>query len=417
MGRAADRDVEDAASMEEVPAGGPLRREIGWILQAALFIFTFTVAIGVLNGTDIVDFDYKAVLAHVHSGTLGWLTMSVFAASLWLFSAGRGLSPALSVSARVLAAGAVISIPLYIAAFLTTYGILRPLAGSLVLAEIAGFFLWTALRVRSAALSTVHLGVLAAMATSVMGGIPGVLWGYEIATGAKLLNAGAIDAHPGTMVIGFLVPVGMALTEWAFCWPEPPRASRGGSVQMGLLFAGGALLEVGLITDITALVVLTVPFELAALVIFQRRMWPYLHSIQLDRQRFAAFSAIWTTINLGLFFFLVGRYSDGFEFVPRDEILALDHVMFIGVMTNAVFGVVNAAGEESKRLAWADHYVLAGMNLGLGFFAVGLFGDISELKQAFTPIIGASIVLGLVTYTLRIRDGPRASAVGTPARA
>ena len=33
--------------------------------------------IGILNGTDLVDFDRKVVLSHVHAGTLGWITTSV----------------------------------------------------------------------------------------------------------------------------------------------------------------------------------------------------------------------------------------------------------------------------------------------------------------------------------------------------
>ncbi|MCP4223678.1 MAG: hypothetical protein GY773_10080, partial [Actinomycetia bacterium] len=59
--------------------------EIRTLLLAAMVFFVFTIGIGILNGSDIVDFDRKRILGHVHSGTLGWLTLSVFAASLWLF--------------------------------------------------------------------------------------------------------------------------------------------------------------------------------------------------------------------------------------------------------------------------------------------------------------------------------------------
>ena len=73
-------------------ASHPLRREIRLLLTAALALFVFTVVVGILNGTDIVDFKHKVLLTHVHVGTLGWITMSVFASTLWLF--GREATPA-----------------------------------------------------------------------------------------------------------------------------------------------------------------------------------------------------------------------------------------------------------------------------------------------------------------------------------
>ena len=65
----------------------PLRSEVRLLLQVAMVVFVWTVGIGILNGLDVVDFDRKVVLSHVHAGTLGWITTSVFAASLWLFGA------------------------------------------------------------------------------------------------------------------------------------------------------------------------------------------------------------------------------------------------------------------------------------------------------------------------------------------
>ena len=59
----------------------PLRREVRLLLQVAMAVFVWTVGIGILNGTDVVDFDRKVLLSHVHAGTLGWITTSVFAAS------------------------------------------------------------------------------------------------------------------------------------------------------------------------------------------------------------------------------------------------------------------------------------------------------------------------------------------------
>ena len=66
----------------------PYGSEVRLLLRAALLLFTFTVVVGILNGTDLVNFDRKVLLTHVHAGTLGWITLSVFAGSIWLFSLG-----------------------------------------------------------------------------------------------------------------------------------------------------------------------------------------------------------------------------------------------------------------------------------------------------------------------------------------
>ena len=47
------------------------------LLQVAMVVFVWTIGIGILNGTDVVDFDRKVLLSHVHAGTLGWITTSV----------------------------------------------------------------------------------------------------------------------------------------------------------------------------------------------------------------------------------------------------------------------------------------------------------------------------------------------------
>lgn len=47
--------------------------------------FIYTVVIGTLNGIDAVTFERKALMAHLHVGTLAWITTAVFAGALILF--------------------------------------------------------------------------------------------------------------------------------------------------------------------------------------------------------------------------------------------------------------------------------------------------------------------------------------------
>jgi len=387
---------------------GPLHREIGIMLQAALLIFVFTVVIGILNGTDVVDFQKRTLLAHVHAGTLGWITMGVFAASLWLFSQGDRPGRGSMLAARLLVGAAVLALPLYAITFMFTQGIVRPILGGMALAVIVGFLAWVIERLRHIdALTTPHWGFLAANGTSVVGGVLGVLLGLKIATGWSVLPDGGSDAHPGTMVVGFLIPMGLALCEWALTWPNPAAAGRLGRAQMALPFAGGVMLTIGLLLDFIPLVAISPLLEIAGLVIFLKRMWPHLRRVRWTARapgRLAAVSALAIVFNIALIQYFVARYAGNFDDVPKHQLLALDHTMFIGVMTNAIFALLLAT-TDAKDAPWrrVDHVVFYGMDVGLLVFVVGLLADVTILKQVSTPVIGSAILLAIATFTYRLQ--------------
>ena len=234
----------------------PYRSQIRLLLGTALAMFVFTVVIGILNGTDLVDFERKVLLTHVHVGTLAWITLSVFASTLWLF-AEEALEGVADTWARIGAPLAAATVVAYNLAFLTTTGYVRPVLGALAAASILGWFAWAVGLARGRAVSVPMWGLLAALATSVTGGILGVLYGILITSSgdAKVLPSGGEDAHPATMVVGFLVPVGMAVVEW---WLRPDearaKATRAGFWQMALLFLGGFTLMLGVLLDVVPLI-------------------------------------------------------------------------------------------------------------------------------------------------------------------
>src|SRR5688572_10759611 len=161
--------------MAAAPTRPQLWPEIRVLVLAAMAFFTFTIVIGILNGTDLGEFDQRRILGHVHGGTLGWLTLSVFAAALWLFGEGRAVAPRERTVIRVIAGAAIAGFGVYIYAFSTTYGNLRPIMGTASTLVIAGMFLWVLYRSRGLALSVPHWGFLAALGTSIVGGVLGVL--------------------------------------------------------------------------------------------------------------------------------------------------------------------------------------------------------------------------------------------------
>ena len=401
--------------------GHPYRGSIRLLFSAALLLFIFTVVIGILNGTDIVDFERKVLLAHVHVGTLAWITLSVFASTLWLFADER-LEGALDGWARFGSQLAVATVVVYNVAFLTTTGWARPIIGAAAAATILGWFVWAIVMARRGPISVPMWGLLAALATSVTGGVLGVLYGILVASSgdAKVLPSGGEDAHPATMVVGFLVPVGMAVVEW---WLRPDearmKASRAGVIQMGLLFLGGFTLMLGVLMDAVPLITLNLPFEIVAVGIFLKRNWASLRSVGWDEAQpppFLAASAVAIVWNLGMLIYLIGKYADDFDLAPTRLLLALDHVMFIGVLTNALFAQLRAATSARAALApWADRVVFWSVNVGLIFFWTGFVLDESWPKRMGTPVMGLGILLAVGVYGARLLSD-REVTTSTPAR-
>ena len=403
--------------------------EIRWLLQSAMLFFVFVAAIGILNGTDLVDFEHDELLTHVHAGTLGWITMSVFAATLWLF-AGTGASAVqpgalMARVASVLAYGAILSILLYVYQFWTTVGLNRPRAGMAAGGVIVLFLIWALLRARTLPLSVPRLGILVAVATSVVGAVLGILGGLQLATGDTYLPDGGFDAHPATMVLGFLVPVGMGLAEWSLDPASSERpATRSGVAQMLLLFTGSMLLMIGLLVDLAPLVGLSLPFEVASVVLFLRRLWPLLRATEWrvpGPGRHSTMTALALVADLALFVYLIVRYQGNLDDTPEGEILALDHTMFVGVLTNVLFAMIHFTTARSASF-WqrTDHLVFWGMNIGLIGFAPGLFFDVTLLKRVFTPLMGLAIFLGVAVFSARLHrpvtesTDPAAQAAAVP---
>jgi hypothetical protein len=390
-----------------VDGGHPLRGEVKLLLQVAMVVFVWTVVIGILNGTDIVDFDRNVLLSHVHAGTLGWITTSVIAACLWLF--GTAGSEGEIRAGRWLGRATVVVLPVFAITFAFTTEDPRAVLGALAMLVIVGTLAWVVVRARRIEVSTVHLGFLAAVATSVVGAVIGVLVAAEMATGRDVIGDGGYDAHPATMVVGFLVPVGMALAEWGLRGSASGRAGRLGWAQMGLPFAGGVLLMLGLLLDIDPLPPLATIIELVGVGIFFKRMWPELRAVVWgDRTpgRYAAAAALAIIVNIIFLNYVVGANGGDIDAAPMHQILALDHTMFIGVVTNALFALHLVATAGRTRWPQLDRYVFVGMNAGLAVFVVALLAESTWMMRIATPVLGLAILAGLLDRTLALQGTP-----------
>jgi hypothetical protein len=273
---------------------------------------------------------------------------------------------------------------------------------------IAAFFGWVAWRSRGERLSVPQWGFLAALGTSISGGVLGVLLGVQLVTAKVDFPSGLEDAHPATMVVGFLVPVALAMVEWAFFFPRPPVATRAGKVQMIFPFAGGLVLMIALLIDVTPLAPVAVLLEIVGIIIFVVRLWPRFREVDFmaaTPHRHALMGAVGVVFVIGLAQFFIARYDGDFDKVPPNELLALDHAEFIGAMTNSIFAMIIAATFVSRRDARLDHAVFFLVNIGIIGFVIGLLGDVTFIKRLFAPIMGIGLLIGLGTYAWRLLPG------------
>jgi hypothetical protein len=390
------------------------RGTLGWAQWARLLyltaigLFVVTVIIGILNGLDIVEFPRDTLLTHVHAGTVGWITLGIVASAFWLFRAA---------DARLAIALAAL-VPLYAAAFYTGNLPARAITGTALLLAIAWLIVWTWQTYLAGERSLPRLGVALGLTTFTYGSIIGVLLQIQFATGNGWLSGDAVGAHAAAMVFAYVVLSTMALIEWRLLGTTD--LPRGGLVQFGALFLGGLILSVGLLVGAGqaagGLYLLT---QLVAVVLFVGRVIPRVLRIGwMDggADRAAGGASLWVIVALGLFMYVVSLFvtTPDVSAIPTGVLVASDHAVFIGVVTNLLFGVIARFGSSvPDRFAAAAHGVFWGLNAGLAVFLVGLIVESPELKRIGSPVMGIAILVGLAALALRLwpmrpEDAPQA---------
>lgn len=368
------------------------------LFRSALLIFLVTIVIGILNGMGVWEPSREMLLTHVHAGTLGWITLSVFGAVILIFG-GDG--------SRNVAIFAVAATVLYVIAFATTTGVFRPIAGTLELVAIVWMLAWVSRRYGSSGKSTGQLGILLAMVSLTIGAILGVLLGLFIARGAipglsDDVARSLAGAHPPAMLIGYLVLAGAAIVHWLLDGPE----TKAGRFVMWALFTGGVAANLAFILDVDALIQVATLLEVVSIVTFTVHMWGRIKPSTWAEGRmdnFARLASIFLLVGVGLLVYVVQLFLSG-ELDPETGagpirvVLAFDHAMFIGVMTNALFALVarSATKPPNAALPWV-------VNAGVVVFLVGLVGDSDVLIQIGAPIMGLALIYGIYAFLTSMR--------------
>ena len=381
------------------------------LFRAALVIFAVTIVIGILNGMDIWEPSHNMLLTHVHSGTLGWITLAVVGAAMLMFGAGADANDA--AGANRVAGLAILAAVLYVITFASTTGIMRPIAGTLMLVAIVWVLVWTWNRFASSDKSTSQLGILLALVSLTIGAILGVLLGLLIANGSlpglSAETAGNLaGAHPPAMLIGYLILAGAAVSHWLLGGSE----ARSGRLVMWALFVAGIVANLAFILDIEPLIQVATVLEVVAIITFIVHMWARIAPAAWGGQgadNHARLAVAFLAVGIALLVRVVMLVTSG-ELDPETGegpvgvLLAFDHAMFIGVMTNALFALVarTAGGGSNSVVMW-------GVNGGLVVFLVGLVTDTEILKRIGAPVMGLALLYALYLF-LKQLGAPRGVA-------
>ena len=381
------------------------------LFRAGLAIFTVTVGIGIFNGFHFVQLSRAVLLTHVHAGTLGWITLVATGAALWLYA---GAGERLAAHARGVAIGLTVAVPLYVAAFLSGNFVARAVFGVPVLLLIAGVVVFL-VRARSAGMSVPRLGVLLAFTTLIVGSTLGVLVQIQLAAKHQFLPAGAIGGHASAQVGGYLVLFALSAIEWRLRGADDYGWA--GRIQVLLLFFGGLLLAVGVLLNIQPLLGSFIPLDLIALAIFLVRLGPRILAARWGEpgsSRLYAIAAPWAVVNIGLtVWFLVlfiGAKGD-FSKLDLGILIAADHSIFLGVMTNMAFGLMHDfAADRPQTWPWAESVIFWVLNVALIGFVVTLVTRAQWGEKFFTPFQGAAILVGIIAFSLRLSQEAERSA-------
>lgn len=369
------------------------------LVLVAMAVFVVNIAIGILNGADAVDFDRNQILTHVHAGTVGWMTLTIVASAFLLFRA----------SDRRLVMALAVLVPLYVFAFYTGSFPLRAIGGVALLAAIGWLLAWVWQQYLAGERSLPRLAVTLGLTSFGYGAVVGVLIQVSLAMGRAILPGDAIGAHASAMTFGYLVLVAFGLIEWRLLGTRDlPRA---GLVQILALFAGGLIISVGLLAGAAqaagGIYLLT---QLVSVVLFVVRIWP--RSLRVgwldgDPIRHVAAATLWVVGALVLFMYLVFSFitaadpTDPSAF-PLNVLIASDHAVYIGVITNIVLGLLSVLVLSAEdRRSWIGHVIFWGVNLGLAVFVAGLIVNTPEIKRIGAPVMGLTLYVALAILALR----------------
>lgn len=380
------------------------------------------ITVGIVNVFTDGTIPHAQILTHFHAGTIGWVTLSVIATSLWLFTGRREVSDGYAGFTGGLAAVGFLAVLGYIFAFALAFSstdrwYLLPTFGVPTALVIVTSFIFVAAQLKKQAIvTTPHLLLFGALLVASLGATMGVIWGMTYANDGfnpypENDAADGLGAHAGPMDMYIALALA-ALIEGALR-TDATRWSKPGLFQMLAGVLGGFAVSTGLFLGIEPLApVALLLFLIGFGFYFVRIGWRAIAQNPFRRGSAPGlfFAGLSFPLYVAGFVLLVFKYFIPGEDPPHDLVVAFQHVTFIGLATNTIL-VTQARFAPHPG---TDGVFAAGvwtMNVGLIAFIAGEFLA-DEKMGALLQALG--LILALFTVWHRLLHAEHGAAPPAP---
>jgi hypothetical protein len=403
---------------EQIRATGPTRvsddgvwRMTKLVFGASALLFLVTITLGFLNVFTTGALPRWQLLVHLHSATLGWITLSAFGATVWLFTGERSVSGSYVVRVRWLAR-------VMIAAFvglIASFGIAFSQGGDAfyllaVFAPLAALTIWAAATFflhqlsRLPVVTTAHLLTAAGFVVLALA----VVFGNVMALGrAGILSVPdfALTGHVFG-ILGYQVLIVTGIIEWLVV-RDRDRWTRAGALQVGLGVLLGIWMPILLVLLVAGLPEGLLPMFLIFGILIQLVLFGLLffgrvgvralrtNSLTAGVEAWVFFATLW---------FAVGVVSFPLRSVLGDPawwMVFNAHATNVGIVTNMIFGVMAARTRFARAgNSWIQPAAMWLMNAGIVVF-VGLFIATGSAHGALVMGTGVLLGVGWALYSLR----------------
>lgn len=356
-------------------------------------------------------------LIHLHSGSIGWITLSVIGIAIWVLTGDREVPETYEKRVRVLVWAAVISfagyVPIFGFAYSGEYAFsikLLPVFGSLAVLVLwaSAIFAFSQLRKQSV-LTTVHFLATGALLVAAVGATVGALLGLERAIGRQFLpivDPDRVGAHAG-MMDTYLFLVAGSIIEWFTRKDPSQRWTKAGLIQAGAWTVGAILVPIAFFLNLVEQIMpLFMLLLLLGLIIFLvRTAWGAIKNGPMAEgvKPWAFFGTLWLVVYMAVFLYAVSVFAGGggMADLPPWYGAVFAHIGYVGMMTNLLLGVLSARTWNARRvLSWGESTSMWLINLGiLVFLGLKIASDI----HTGAIVMGIGVLLGVVTMILRLR--------------
>lgn len=388
-------------------ADGRVWSTIRWLYIGSGLLFLANISLGILNVFTVGEIPRGQVLSHLHSGTIGWITLSVVATTFWVYTGERVVSEAYVRFLQGVTIVGLLAVPGYVMGFGAAFNgdgpfWLLPLFGIPTGLVIVASFVFAAMQLKhQAVVTTTHLLFFGALLVASLGASMGVLWGLTYETGAYPYPSGAqvnpIGAHAGPMDM-YLALAFAGLVELMLHPGDRAPWTKSGMAQMILGVFGAFVISGALYVGAAAIIPLALLSFLATFVVYVVRIgWRTFHTNPFGPGTAVSlfFGGLWFPVYIGLFVFLVAAYFVPGKAPPEALLVAFVHITFVGTATNLLLAAQSAYAGGREVLAKLQPVAGWLLNLGLVAFIAGEYMA-GRREGALVMAVGVLLSLGVV---------------------